>query len=46
MLATDSAMQARLGEAGRKRVEMYFDWDRKIDKILDIYRFGITECIT
>ena len=27
----------RLGASGRQRVEQQFDWDKKIDRILEIY---------
>jgi len=32
------AMRSQLGTAGRTRVERYFDWNQKIDRILEIYR--------
>jgi glycosyltransferase involved in cell wall biosynthesis len=37
-LATDRSLRAHLGAAGRRRVEMFFDWNRKIDRMLEIYR--------
>ena len=37
-LAADPPLRAELGRAGRKRVEQDFDWERKIDSILTIYR--------
>lgn len=40
-LAANPALRAKLGSAGRERVELCFDWNRKIDRILEIYR----ECI-
>ena len=36
-LASDRELCARMGAAGRARVERHFDWDAKIDAILDIY---------
>jgi glycosyltransferase involved in cell wall biosynthesis len=36
-LVADPASRQRLGAAGRQRVEAHFDWQRKIDRILDIY---------
>ena len=45
LLATDRGMQARLGEAGRKRVEVHFDWNRKIEWMLDIYRTSVAEWV-
>ena len=43
LLAADGAMQVRLGEAGRLRVEKHFDWNRKVELIMDIYRRSIAE---
>lgn len=37
-LARDPALGRRLGQAGRQRVTAEFDWERKIDRIIDIYR--------
>jgi glycosyltransferase involved in cell wall biosynthesis len=42
-LATDKSLRARLGAAGRRRVELRFDWNRKIDRILEIYGQAIVE---
>jgi glycosyltransferase involved in cell wall biosynthesis len=42
-LAKDPVMRARLGEAGRKRAELHFDWNGKIDRILGIYRQSIAQ---
>jgi glycosyltransferase involved in cell wall biosynthesis len=36
-LATAPALRANLGAAARKRVEVLFDWNQKIDHILEIY---------
>lgn len=36
-LALDPALRERLGRAGRARVVEQFDWERKIDRILEIY---------
>lgn len=36
-LASDTALASRMGEAGRRRVENEFDWERKIDQLIDIY---------
>lgn len=38
LLSDDPALRANLGSAGRKRVEMHFDWNEKVDRILEIYR--------
>jgi glycosyltransferase involved in cell wall biosynthesis len=32
------ALRDELGSKGRQRVEEYFDWEKKIDRILEIYR--------
>jgi glycosyltransferase involved in cell wall biosynthesis len=46
LLASDSTMQARLGAAGRKRVEMQFDWNRKVEQILAIYCSSVADFST
>jgi glycosyltransferase involved in cell wall biosynthesis len=43
LLASDPAMRARLGAAGRKRVEMHFEWNRKVEQILGIYCKSIAD---
>jgi glycosyltransferase involved in cell wall biosynthesis len=42
-LAVDPALRGRLGAAGRKRVEEHFDWNRKIDAMLELYRKAIND---
>jgi glycosyltransferase involved in cell wall biosynthesis len=42
-LAADASLRARLGAAGRSRVESLFNWNRKIDRILEVYRQAIRE---
>jgi len=37
-LAQSPDLRRKLGAAGRKRVEEHYDWERKIDKIIEIYR--------
>jgi glycosyltransferase involved in cell wall biosynthesis len=37
LLATDPALQSRLGSAGRQRVETHFDWNQKVERMLGIY---------
>ena len=37
-LARDPERRATLGTAGRAKVEREYDWERKIDRILEIYR--------
>ena len=36
-LGESPELRAQLGAAGRQRVEREFDWERKIDRMLDIY---------
>lgn len=36
-LARDPDLRTRLGLAGRRKVELQFDWQRKIDSILAVY---------
>jgi glycosyltransferase involved in cell wall biosynthesis len=40
-LITNPDLRTELGAAGRQRVEQYFDWNQKIDQILNIYRQAI-----
>ena len=40
-LTADPTLRSQLGAAGRARVEQYFDWNQKIDQILDLYRQGM-----
>jgi len=42
-LIADPALCAHFASAGRKRVEELFDWNLKIDRILELYREGIDE---
>jgi glycosyltransferase involved in cell wall biosynthesis len=37
-LASDPGLRSRLGKAGRMRVEAQYDWEKKIDYIINIYR--------
>jgi glycosyltransferase involved in cell wall biosynthesis len=37
-LMNQPELRQELGANGRQRVEQHFDWDRKIDRILEIYR--------
>ena len=36
-LAGDAELRMKMGRAGRRRVEECFDWERKVDRILEIY---------
>jgi glycosyltransferase involved in cell wall biosynthesis len=42
-LIADPALGRHFGAAGRKRVEELFDWNHKIDRILELYWKGIHE---
>jgi starch synthase len=37
----DPARAARMGEAGRRRVEAHFSWDRIADRTLEVYQQAI-----
>jgi glycosyltransferase involved in cell wall biosynthesis len=37
-LVAEPQLRDRLGAQGRQRVEQHFDWKKKIDRILEIYR--------
>jgi len=37
MLANEPDLRLRLGEAGYQKAKLYFDWERKIDRMLDLY---------
>ena len=40
-LADSPQLRSQLGEAGKKRVQQNFDWQRKIDRIIEIYNLAI-----
>lgn len=42
-LAQSPEERKRMGEAGRLKVINYYDWERKIDRILEIYQHTITD---
>lgn len=42
-LASNNELRLALGSAGRLKVENYFDWDKKTEKILTIYRNQIAD---
>ncbi|WP_263360088.1 glycosyltransferase family 4 protein [Acidicapsa ligni] len=42
-LIADPDLRTQLGNAGRQRVQDHFDWNRKIDRILEIYQQAIHE---
>jgi glycosyltransferase involved in cell wall biosynthesis len=37
-LATDKALCKQMGEAARERVESNFNWERRLEEILRVYR--------
>jgi glycosyltransferase involved in cell wall biosynthesis len=37
MMADSLALRQRLGGAGYRRARQYFDWEKKIDRILELY---------
>jgi glycosyltransferase involved in cell wall biosynthesis len=41
MLADSSDLRHQLGEAGYRRARLYFDWEKKIDRILELYDLAI-----
>jgi len=43
-LAQDPALRAGMGDAGRKRVAEYFDWDKKGEWISDMYQRVSGQC--
>ncbi|AFY56284.1 glycosyltransferase [Rivularia sp. PCC 7116] len=40
-LAQFPQLRSQLGNAGKERVRQYFDWERKIDRILEIYDLAV-----
>lgn len=36
-LASSPSLRQAMGQAGRQRVERHFDWEQKVDQMLDIY---------
>ena len=41
LLAQSPALRERLGQAGLSRARVEFDWERKIDRITDLYELAI-----
>ena len=41
MLAQSPTLRERLGQAGLARVRAQFDWERKIDRIIDLYELAM-----
>jgi glycosyltransferase involved in cell wall biosynthesis len=40
-LARDPELRRRMGDAGRRKIERFYTWDTKIDRILDFYRQAV-----
>ncbi len=40
-LSESPELRTRMGQAGRERVEQSFDWDAKVQRMLDIYREAV-----
>jgi len=43
-LAQSQELRESMGSAGRERVRQHFDWERKVDRILEIYQQTIDAC--
>jgi len=43
-LAESPKLRQSMGCAGRERVRQHFDWERKVDRILEIYQQTIDDC--
>jgi glycosyltransferase involved in cell wall biosynthesis len=43
-LAGDPALRQSMGRCAREKVAAQFDWERKIDRILEIYRETLQDC--
>jgi glycosyltransferase involved in cell wall biosynthesis len=40
MMADSLALRQRLGDAGYDRARRLFDWEKKIDRILELYELA------
>ncbi len=40
-LARDPELRHRMGEAGRRKIQRFYTWDAKIDRILDFYHQAV-----
>ncbi|MGB3512381.1 MAG: hypothetical protein WBA93_24715 [Microcoleaceae cyanobacterium] len=41
-MAKSPELRLKLGQAGRQRIIDEFDWEKKVDKILEIYHQAIS----
>ena len=40
-LARDTELRREMGEAGRRKIQRFYTWDTKIDRIIDFYRQAV-----
>jgi glycosyltransferase involved in cell wall biosynthesis len=40
-IARDPELRRRMGEAGRRKIERFYTWDTKIDRILEFYEKAV-----
>jgi glycosyltransferase involved in cell wall biosynthesis len=45
-LARNPSLRRRLGRAGRNKVIREFDWEKKVDAMVEIYRRAVFEAAT
>lgn len=45
-IALSAPLRERLGQAGYERARAQFDWERKIDRILEVYRQAASQVMT
>jgi glycosyltransferase involved in cell wall biosynthesis len=45
-LAGARSLHRQMGQAGRQKVETLFDWDRKVDRLLEIYTTVGPNCVS
>jgi glycosyltransferase involved in cell wall biosynthesis len=41
MLERSPDLRHRLGEAGYQRARQFFDWEKKIDRIIELYNLAL-----
>lgn len=42
-LAGDAELRKRMGEAGRRKIVEEYDWEKKVDRMMEIYRVAMGE---
>jgi glycosyltransferase involved in cell wall biosynthesis len=45
-LARDPELRRKMGEAGHRKIERFYTWDTKIDRILDFYRQAVHPAVS